>query len=132
MTRRTELVLNLIALAFTVLGAMTLLGFLIGLMRGPEKGFSFALVLVSIAYGFLAVAVGVLMFRRSEAAKPILLLWSISFLIFIASMPEMWVPTALPGYVLGAGLLVWLYRYLSKHLGPSPNPLSPGSGRSRP
>lgn len=124
MSSRTELVLNLIALVFTLLGGMTLLGFLIGLLRGPQEGFSLVLVLVSIVYGFLALAVGVLLFRKSESAKRALLLWIITLLIFIAGVPEMWVPIALPGYIFGVAVLVWLYRYLSRHLSPGSDGLS--------
>lgn len=129
MSRRTELVLNIIAVIFTLLGGMTLLGFLIGLLRGPQEGFSLVLVLVSTVYGLLALAIGVLLFRRSESAKRALFLWIITLLIFIASVREMWIPMALPGYIFGAAVLAWLHRYLSRHLSPGPDGLSPNERR---
>lgn len=119
-SHRVDLILNALAVVFSLLGGATLASFSFALMRGLSGDASMLLILTSVVYGILALATGILLYRRSELAPRVFLMWCAAFALFIAAVPEMRIATAIPGYVLGLVLFLWVYVFVSRQLGSRP------------
>jgi hypothetical protein len=129
-SRRAEITVNLIALWFSLVGGGTLLASLAGFAH-IGRDIPIGVALIGIAYGVLALATSVLLFRRSSMAPRVFLLWCASFALFIAVLPEIRMAIAIPGYIFGAVLFFAIHRFISRHLGRSrifPNESQPVSG----
>ena len=119
MDRRAAIGINVLALVFTFLGAMTIVAHAIGITRAVGE-IPIGPVLISSTYGLLALATGVLLFRRSETAPRVFLLWCVTFGAFIVAVPEMRIPLAIPGYAFGLVVLFFIYKFMTRHLAAGP------------
>jgi len=119
MARREDVIINTLASLYAFLGAMTLVAHIIGFARASGD-IPVGLVLISSTYGLTALATGVLLFRRSQAAPRVFLLWCVTFGLFIGAVPEMRIPLAIPGYITGVVVLFLIHRYITRRLTPQP------------
>ena len=67
-------------------------------------------------YGVAAIATGLLLWRRSAGARTAYLLWCVTVLLYVMTVPELIRWPALPGLVAAVGILSWCYRYISRSL----------------
>jgi hypothetical protein len=117
-SRRAEILVNLIAVWFSLVGGGTLMASLAGF--GHIGGdIPIGVALIGMSYGVLALATSILLFRRSSMAPRVLLLWCASFALFIAVLPEIRTAIAIPGYILGVIAFVAVHRFISRHMGRS-------------
>ena len=110
MQRQRPIVLSIVSGVLGVLGAITLLAFPVGLIRGPSPDASWFLVIVAVLYGAFALAASRAIWLLSPLAPSLFLSWFASLLIFSAGLayqlPDVRVPICL-GVATGL-LLFWV------------------------
>jgi hypothetical protein len=107
MQRQRPIGISIISGALGMLGASTLLAFLVGLVRGfaPESWF---LVLVVLVYAAFALAASRAIWRLSPQAPSLFLTWCASFFAFAAGLAQQ-LPDVRGSIGLGAATGVFVF-----------------------
>jgi hypothetical protein len=71
---------------------------------------------IAIGYGIAAIVAGIQIWRRMSGARRAYLAWCATIVLYLMTIPKLFVWYSAPAFLVAALLLGWGYRYISRNV----------------